>query len=272
MTAKYFFGERMNRRLSCGADFRASAWLRSGPAIAALLLFSGLCRGQQTGATAAPTQPVTVTLEPVNSAEMDALTAKLAEKLRADNVASVVVVGGGVAGNKTNQLGVNLRNGLNNALAHQAAGFRVITGDEARAELKRMRVSEGMLYSNALGDWIAARTHADGVVAVELERVENDHATISVQLFNRRVKKVYDKKKKTEISAATFESQISLSDTQARSATREYRPPLNTPFVKTDTTGKDGIKMATCDFCPKPEYSSEARWSRFFPTEPRTTF
>jgi TonB family protein len=227
------------------------------------LLASGVaCSAQQTVAPAAPTQQASALPEPINSPEIDALAAKIIDKLRADKVASVVVVGGGIAGNKVNELGVILRNGLNDALARQAAGVSVIPGDEARAELRRMRVSEGMLYSNALGDWIAARTHADGVVTVELERVESDHATVSVQLFDRRVKKVYDKKKKTEISAATFESQINLTETQARSATRIYQPPLNTPVVKTDPDGKNGIKLAGCDYCPKPEYSSEARQKR----------
>jgi TonB family protein len=231
-------------------------------AVGCLLACGAVCGARQTAASAPSAQQANALPEPINSPELDALATKLADKLREDKVASVVVVGGGVAGNKTNQLGASLRNGLNNSLVLQAAGVRVITGDQARAELKQMRVNEGMLYSNALGDWIGARTHADGVVTIELERVENDHAAISVQLFDRRVKKVYDKKKKTEVSAATFESQISLTDAQARSATLDYRPPLNTPVVKTDPAGKDGIKLASCEYCPKPEYSSEARQKR----------
>jgi TonB family protein len=136
----------------------------------------------------------------------------------------------------------------------------VLAGAEVRDALKQLRISEGMLYSNALADLIAMHTHAEATATIEVQHVDSGNAKVSVQLVDRRVKSAKNsKKKKTEVSSAEFQSQISLTDAQIKSATRDYRLPLRIRVMK---AGTDGVGMPWCDYCPKPEYSPEAREKR----------
>jgi TonB family protein len=231
-------------------------------AIAALIIGCTLCGASpfQSGAIAAPR----VTLSPSEDTltGIDALAARIVEKINADNVTVFLVVGGGSREGKVTELGVQLRDALNDSLVRQAAGVHVLTGTEMRNGLKQLRISEGMLYSNALADWLAQRNHADGLATIEVERVENGHAEVLVQFADRRAKptkKANDKKKKIEFSSEDFQGQINLTAIQVKSATVEYRPPLHTPAMK---SGTDGVGMPWCDYCPKPEYSEVARLKR----------
>jgi TonB family protein len=196
----------------------------------------------------------------LNSPEIDALAAQIIQRLHADQVASLIIVGGGSREGKVTELGVDLRDRLNNALLRQATGIHVLAGAEIHDALKQLRISEGMLYSNALADMIAMHTHAEAVAIIEIGRVDDGTAKVSVKLVDRRATSAKNsKKKKTEVSSAEFQSQIGLTDTQIKSATRDYRPPLRIPVTK---AGTDGVGMPWCDYCPKPEYSPEAREKR----------
>lgn len=225
-------------------------------AIGCLLAMVAVSGAQETAAPVVPAQQAATSPEPIHSPEMDALAAKLLLKLNEDKVTSVVIVGGGGSGGKVSELDVNLRDCLNEALVRQATGVHVATRDETAAELKRLRISIGMLYSDTLAGWIATNAHADGFVTIEMERVGNGHAAITAEVFDKRTRIVYDKKTKAEVSSAKFEAQIDLTETQAKSATRDYHPPLNT---LAGMAGKDGASMPTCIYCPKPEYTEEGR-------------
>lgn len=225
-------------------------------AVACLLAVGAVCGAQQTAAPAVPVQQGSSLLEPVNSPEMDALAAKLVEKIGAGKITSVVVVGGASPENKVSELGASLRDGLNDALARQAATIHVYTGAGARAGLKRLRVSEGMLYCNAVADWIAARVRADGVVTIELERIENGHALVTTRLFDERGKKVYDKKTKTEISSAELQGNLSLTEAQIDCAAREYHAPMTT-IAPNSAAGQ--VSIPICTYCPGPQRTEVSR-------------
>lgn len=251
--------ERRMEKLNSGpvSTFR---WFNC--AIVALVFSGALCGVCRFPPVAIDAPQVTAPSTQDSFVEIDALAAKIIEKIKADNITVVLVVGGGSREGKVTDLGVHLRDALNDSLAHQAANVHILSGTEMRNGLKQLRISEGMLYSNALADWLAQRNHADGVATIEVEHVENGHADVLIQFADRRAKptkKANDKKKKTEISSEDFQGQINLTATQVKSATDEYRPPLHTPVMH---AGTGGVGMPWCDYCPKPEYSEVARQKR----------
>jgi TonB family protein len=192
--------------------------------------------------------------------EVDALAAKILEKLKADKVSSAVVVGGGISEGKVSELAIDIRDGINDALARQATGIHIATRTETAAELKRLHVSIGMLYTDTLAGWISKNAQADGLVTITLERLENGRAVISAKILDKRTKMVYDKKTKTEVSPAKFEGQITLTEAQINSASRDYHAPLNTPATVAE---KEGPSVPKCIYCPRPEYTEIAGRSRF---------
>jgi TonB family protein len=231
--------------------------------IRGMLLIGAACSARQVVPPTIPTPQAAPALDAFSSPEMDALAAKLFEKLKADKVTSVVVVGGGSRGVKVSELAVDIRDSLNDSLARQATGLHIASRAETAAELKRLRVSIGMLYTDTLAGWISKNAKADGLVTIALERIENGRAVISAAILDKRTKMIYDKKTKTEASSAKFEGQINLTDAQINSATRDYHAPMNTPAAVAE---KGGASMPKCTYCPKPEYTEIGRRNRFVGT------
>jgi hypothetical protein len=185
---------------------RMSRWIICG--LGCLLAASTICSARQAAAPAIPAPQMAIALEAFSSPEMDALAGAVVEKIHAQKVKSIVVVGGGTADFKVSDLGVSLRDGLNEALARRAGDVRVFSSAEVREVLKRNRVSESMIYCNALADWIAAYARADAVVIIRLDGVKNSSNMISVEVFDERKNKTFDKKTKAAIPNAKFESSL----------------------------------------------------------------
>ena len=232
-------------------------------AIGFLLACGAVCGAQQTAGPAVATQQARPLLAPINSPEIDALAKSILEKVRAGKATSIVLVGGGTSEFKVSELGVSLREGLNEALLRQAAGVRVFTTADVSDVLKRNRVSESMVYCNPLADWIAAYAHADAAVILQMDGVKNGGNLISVEMFDERKPKTIDKKKKIAIPDARFESSLVLTNEQAVLAGHEYHAPTDTSIPE---GGKNGIEMPMCVYCPKPDYTEEGRQARFFGT------
>jgi TonB family protein len=212
-------------------------------AMGCLLLVGAVCGARQVPA-------------PIVSPEMDALAAKLSKEIGADKAATVVVVGGGDLNRKVSELGVSLRDGLNDALAQKAKRVQVMSTTDLRALVKRNRVSQGMVYNQEMADWIAAQAHADAVVTVELRQVENGRVEVATRFVDERKPKIYDKAKNDVVPYAQFQSSIPLTETQANSASREYHAPLNIPEAK---YVKDSPIVPKCSYCPNPSFNEEAR-------------
>ena len=227
--------------------------------VGCVLAVGAICSARQTAVQTIPA-PAGAPSDAVTSPEMDALAAKLLEKLNADNVSSVVVVGGGSREGKVSELAVDLRNRLNDALVRQAIGIHVASRAETAAELRQLRVSIGMLYTDTLAGWITTNTHADGLVTIALERIEKGRADITAEVVDKRTKIVRGKKTKAGVSSAKFEARMNLTDEQINSASRDYHAPLNTPVMLPE---KDSPSMPKCIYCPKPQYTDLGRRSRF---------
>nr|HEV7953068.1 energy transducer TonB [Candidatus Acidoferrales bacterium] len=229
-------------------------------AVGCLLIAGAICGARQTAVAANSAPQANISTAEVSSPEMDALATKILEKLNTDKVTSVVVVGGGSREGNVSELAVDIHDGINDALVRQATGLHVASRTETAAELKRLHVSIGMLYTDTLAEWIATNAQANGLVTISAKRIENGHAvTITAEILDKGTKIVHDKKTKPEVSSAKFEEQINLTDAQMQSAMRDYHAPMNTPVRLPE---KDGSSMPKCIYCPRPAYSEVGRTSR----------
>ena len=228
-----------------------------------LIITSAACGARQAIPLAVPAQEPRALLEPLRSPEMDALAATLAEKINAYKVSSVVVVGGASPENKVSELGVILRDGLNDALVRHPEGLRVISTADLSELVRRNRLSVGMMNCNLVAEWIADYSRADVAVVLRLERVENDRALVTAEIWDQRTTFPSNKHLKVTVPYARVESQIDLTESQMNSAGRKYDAPLGTPAPK---AGKDGVGMPLCVYCPKPDHTEAGRLAKFHGT------
>jgi TonB family protein len=231
-------------------------------AIGFLLACGAVCGAQQTAGPALVAQQASSQLEQVNSAEMDALAGKLAAQIAKNKMKSVVVVGViGPSGHVT-ELGKVFRGLLSESLARQAGKFTIIDGETIRAVLHQNRIAEDMLYSDALGDWIALHAQADGIVTGHISRIRDGSAIFSVELLRAG-------KYETTLRA-DLNGTLPLTQSQIQAADRRYVPSAEEVTAKYNSdrasmeasAAKHTIgqaKMAACLICTKPEYSSQAR-------------
>jgi hypothetical protein len=219
--------------------------------IGCLLLAAVVCgHSEATIPAVISPQQASASMQQVNSPEMDALVAKLAEKILRDKVTSAVVVGGAGPKNKVSEFGVSLRDGLNDALARLVPGIHVFGTAELRAIVTQNRVFGGMIYSNAMKDWIASRAHVDAEITIQIDQVKNGRAWVTLQLFAGPNITRADKLSKANVPDTKIAGQLTLTKKQVESVGREYNAQISIPAA---IAGKDGISMPKCMYCPKPE-------------------
>jgi TonB family protein len=231
-------------------------------AIAFLLVGGSIAAAQQTTASAVLAQQASSVIEPVNSPELDALAGKLAAQIAKNKIKSVVVVGViGPSGHVT-ELGKVFRELLSDSLARQAVKFTIIDGETIRTVLHQNRIAEDMLYSDALGDWIALHTQADGVVTGHIGKIRDGSAIFSAELL--RVGK-YETTRRAELNGTLLltQSQIQAADRRyvpsAEEVTAKYNSERASMEAAAARHSNGQAKMAACLVCAKPEYSSQAR-------------
>jgi TonB family protein len=231
-------------------------------AVGCLLAVGVVCNAQQSGGVATPAQQASMAASAVSSPEIDALAGKLATQIIKNKLKSVVVVGVIGPSKHVTELGKELREILSDSLARQGGKFTVIDGEAIRAILHKNRIAEDMLYSDALGDWIALHMQADGIVTGHIDGVRDGSAVLTTELL--RMSK-YETNPRAELH-----STILLTQSQIHAADRKYVPSAEEATAKYDnerarmeestTKNSNGqAKMAACLSCPKPEYSSQAR-------------
>ena len=246
----------MKRRSFCGVNFRESACLGAGVAIAAALLFSARCCAQQQ-AIPLPKPPeqqdgpreLVMPGTPIpTGAALDSLAEKLSLEIAARKMTGIVVVGLSGPDRRITELGTHLRGAFSDSLARQAAGVKVPGGEAIRDFLKANHVAEDMVYSNALGGWIAKRMHAGGYVTARINKAFGAAPTVVAELFVCTTGVCVD--------TATFDATIALTPEEIEDAGRDYVPELEIPVVP---EGTEGVTRAKCVACPMPEVPPELR-------------
>jgi hypothetical protein len=209
----------------------------------AALLASNVCAARQSPAEMKAVAPATFT-----SPELDALTAKLAKEIAKRRIKSVVIVGFSGPENKVTELSAGFRGAFSDSLGRQVPRLRLIDAAAIRAFLTQNRISEDMLYSDSLGDWIATHMQTDGFITVKITSIGNENAGLTTD--------VGDWDSKDSIRRMWVKAEIPLTDAQIQAASR-----VLPPFVKErdEIPAREGYTWARCISCPKPPYTAEAK-------------
>ncbi|HLW97392.1 MAG TPA: energy transducer TonB [Candidatus Acidoferrales bacterium] len=180
--------------------------------------------------------------------DLDSLAKKMAEEIDKKKPDSVVVVGGGGPEAKVSDLGAKLRDAFNDSLVLQARRSRVLEGNVVREMLRQSRVSEGMLYSDEIGAWIADHARADAYVTFRVYALTGLHASLVAEFFTRG---------KEGFQSIHLEAgSITLTDQQSALADSDFQPESNFPGA---SPVAPGAGYPRCVVCPNPSYSEEAR-------------
>lgn len=246
----------MKWRLIDGANFRADTCLKSCLAIAATFLFSVQCHAQQQAIPLqkppeqqdGPRELIMPGTPIPTGAALDSLAEKLSAEIAARKMAGVVVVGLYGPDRKITELGTHLRGVLSDSLARQAAEVKVPDGVAIQDFLKAHHIAEDMVYSNALGGWIAKYMHTDGYVTARINKTFGAAPTIVAELFVCTTGVCVD--------TATFDATIAFTPEENEDAGRDYVPELKIPVVP---EGTEGMTRTKCVACPMPQVPPELR-------------
>jgi len=226
-------------------------------AICGFLLAGAVCGAQQAIPLNKPHDPppgapaipyVAVTPPMPTGAAMDFLAAKVAAEIAAQNMKGVVVVGLAGPDRRITELGIRLRGEFSDSLARQAAGVNVPDADAIRNFLRTNRIAEDMVYSNALGGWIAKRMHAEGYVTARINIISGNAPTVLAGLFVCTTGVCQD--------IATLNATLELTPEELEDAGRDYVPELKVPVMP---PGTDGVSRPKCVACPMPTVPPELR-------------
>jgi TonB family protein len=227
-------------------------------AIGAMLVAGAVCNAEQfPPAKPAPVEHQTgiplIDHTPVTAASLDALIARVGQQIIQKHLKSVVVIG--VAGpipDEPTQFGFETGDKFSAALAKQSEEFRVKDRKELRALVKKNGVSDAMVGSDALANWIATKAGVDGYAVIEFTRVASGGAEILVSLYRT------DKEDGYFLSSANTAMDLTLEQYT------EGLRPIDSNWNK-ETHPKEEYqqlppeRVPQCAYCPKPEYTQAAR-------------
>jgi TonB family protein len=179
--------------------------------------------------------------------EIENLADKMVPEIKKYKIKTLFVIGSGDPGAAVTDLTVQLRDALSDSLAHHSQDVSVIGGMALRAFLKQNRISERMLYSTALADWITIYIHADAFVSIRIEGIWDRRIRLAAEL--------HPKKKDFE-SVKGYKYDLGLSDLQIQASTWPHLQSLKIPDEK---EAKSGMTDIGCIYCPHPDYTDEAR-------------
>jgi TonB family protein len=231
-------------------------------AILVMLLAGAVCNAQQQAIPLnkpsnqppeAGAVPFVYIIPPMPAgAAMDLVAVKVAAEIAAQHMKGVVVVGLSGPDRRITELGTRLRGMLSDSLAREAEGVKVPDGDAIRDFLGAHRIAEDMVYSNALGGWIAKGMHADGYVTARINMIPGNAPTVLAELFICTTGVCQD--------IATLRATIELTPEELEDVGRDYVPELKVPVVP---PGTDGVSSPKCVACPMPAIPPELRLENF---------
>jgi hypothetical protein len=188
---------------------------------------------------------------PAVAASINKLATKMSKDIAKNHIASVVVLGGvGPVGGPT-RFEDTVARVLNESLAAQNGQLKVVDRSAVRVFLAQQRVSEPMLETDVLADWIAERLNAQSYVVAQFKSIEGNQAVLLAKLFAEQE----DEGK----YLASEKIKLILSEEERRAASQQLTDRI--PSVPA------AARNLQCLICNKPDYSelggrvlSKARW------------
>jgi TonB family protein len=189
----------------------------------------------------------------VSSLELDTVLADLAKEIQQRKFKAVVVIGAKGPGDQISELGPELGDDISAGFSQLANGFRVVDRGQLRALLKRERVSDSMLSSDAIEDWIAGKANADGFVEVKIWSVKESQIVLTLSLYKHNGedgKMLLMRRAGIEMDSDQLDAIRKLLNSDAEIAARKGA-------IKPAELGLSS--MPVCIECDRPEYSDVAR-------------
>jgi hypothetical protein len=177
------------------------------------------------------------------SAALDSLVSTISQKITENHLENVVVIG--AAGPKPDaptEFGRQLGSEFTAALAKQSSGFRVVDRDALRDLVTKNGVSQVMVVSDALADWIALKANAEGFVVLQIGNALNGAAEVNALLYCPA----------PDEGTLLFTAKAEL---ELNSAGQEGLRPVNSDWNKITR----GFREPTCASCPNPSLTNAAR-------------
>ena len=217
-------------------------------AVSCLLLIGSVCGAGRAQSAGMPDFTQTATSSP----PLDSLAEQIAQQIERRHLKIVAVIG--AFGPKTTELtqdGQELGDKLSAALAKQNQTFQVVDRVTLRNSLKSAGVSEAMLDSDTLANWIARKIAVAGYVLVQITAVTNGRASIVAGL--------YKKGQDEGDLQTTLKTEIELSAEQKRDGFR----PLDSDWNKVTYSIEElshlpTDRKAACGYCPFPQFTGAA--------------
>jgi hypothetical protein len=181
--------------------------------------------------------------------ELDSFAAKIAEQIEKRHLKTVKVIGAtGPKNSDLTQDGKELGDQLSAALGKHAQGFQVLDRATLRNSLNSAGVSDAMLVSDALANWIARKIAAAGYVVIQITGVSNGRASIVASLF---------KKGQDEGDLQTvLRTNIELSAEQKRDGFRPHDSNWNNATYSIEQLSHlPADRKAVCSSCPHPQFT-----------------
>jgi Gram-negative bacterial TonB protein C-terminal len=230
-------------------------------AVGCLVIFSVVCSARQLSqGKAAPVQHqpgiLAVDRTPVSAATLDALITQVAQQILQKHLKSVAVIGAaGPMPDVPTQFGLEFGDKFSAALAKQSSDFRVEDRAELREIVKKNRVSDVMVVSDGLANWVASKARVEGYVVVEFTRVASGGAEVLVTSYRT------DKEDGDFLSSANTAMDLTLE--QYTDGLR----PIDSDWNKDNHTDDENlqlprVRLPTCTWCPRPEYTQIGRKER----------
>jgi TonB family protein len=218
-----------------------------GFALSIALSISAAPATAQTGdsSLAAPKQEVNAgltgpVLPAAALAEIDIVISKVIQAIRSNHFSEVLVLGAKRTDDKFSQLGMIVGDAFSASLVKQAAGFQVVSRGAIRTFLDKIEATPGEMLTDDWKDGICDSLDADSFVLVTLERVDGRKLRGSANLFASVSGPVK--------SLAGWKFELAADDVLRKENKVELRA----------VTPQQGIREPQCDYCPRPDFVTEA--------------
>lgn len=230
-------------------------------AMCLMLLLSAVCGARQLpigGAGSVQHQPGIPLIDhtPTPMPSFEGLAAFIAQQIEKKHLKDVIVIG--VAGPKPDeptQFGSELGDKFSVALAGQSKAFQVGERGQLRDFVKKNRVSDAMVVSDALANWIAAKVGAEGYVLLKFLNVSPFRADVEAILCET----AKDDGNFLEASNTA----IDLTDNQYLNGFRAIDSDWNKEtYTKDEYRQLPPSHLPVCSSCPQPEYTDAGRKER----------
>jgi TonB family protein len=193
---------------------------------------------------------------PVSAATVETLITQVAQQILQHHLKSVAVIGAiGPMPDVPTKLGLEFGDKFSADLAKRSSDIRVEDRAALREICKKNRVSNVMVVSDGLANWLALKALAEGYIVVEFTRAAGGGAEVLVTLYRT------DKEDGYFLSSANTNLDLTLE--QYTDGLR----PIDSDWNKDTYTKDENQKLPPdshpkCTSCPRPEYTQMARKER----------